>query len=114
MSSVSANLPVVVSPPLMSPQLSAGRGTPRAMAMEFESLLIGDLLKTMRTSSLSEEGGLFPGDQSDTYGGIFDMYFGKFLAEHGGLGLADTLEKSLAKPVDSSSAINPAAREGTV
>jgi flagellar protein FlgJ len=63
------------------------------MATEFESLVIGQLLKTMRTSS--EDGGMFPGDKSDTYGGMFDMYFGKFLAENGGLGLAEFVEKGM-------------------
>lgn len=61
------------------------------VAGEFESLILGQLLKTMR--STSEDGGMFPGDNSDTYGGMFDMYFGRFLADHGGLGLASVVNK---------------------
>ena len=60
---------------------------------EFESLIVADLLKTMR--SASEDGGMFAGDKSDTYGGMFDMYFGRFIAENGGLGMKDLLEKAL-------------------
>lgn len=75
----------------LKPPVSAAGG--EDMAMEFESLIIGQLLKTMRSSS--EDGGMFPGDKSDTYGGMFDMYFGKFLAENGGLGLADFVNKGI-------------------
>lgn len=60
---------------------------------EFESVIVSELLKSMR--STSEEGGMFPGDKSDTYGGMFDMYFGRFIAENGGLGLKGLLDKGL-------------------
>lgn len=72
------------------------------MATEFESLVIGQLLKTMRGTS--EDGGMFPGDKSDTYGGMFDMYFGKFLAENGGLGLADVLNQGIDKATGAAAA----------
>lgn len=63
------------------------------MVEDFESLVIGQLLKTMRGNP--EDGGLFPGDKSDTYGGMFDTYFGKFLAENGGLGMAEVLNQGI-------------------
>lgn len=63
------------------------------IATDFESLIISQLLKQMRSSA--EDGGMFPGDKSDTYGGMFDMYFGKFLAENGGLGLADFVSEGI-------------------
>lgn len=75
--------------------------TPRAtssaaqQAQEFESVFVSMLLKEMRQSSLSE-GGLFPGDSSDTYGGLFDMTFGKHIAQAGGLGLAGMIENAIA------------------
>ncbi|MEZ6130986.1 MAG: rod-binding protein [Planctomycetaceae bacterium] len=81
---------------LMMPETvssSAQRGKSAEMAQQFESLILSQLLKQMRDTS--EEGGLFPGDRSDTYGGMFDMYFGQFLAEHGGLGLTDFVNQSL-------------------
>lgn len=64
----------------------------KKMAQEFESLMLSQLIKQMRQSSGGE--GLFPGDKSDTYGGMFDMMIGKFLSESGGFGLADQLAGS--------------------
>ncbi len=87
----------MTAPPatLVNVEQTARPGTPvsKELATEFESLVIGQLLKTMRSSS--EEGGMFPGDKSDTYGGMFDMYFGRFLSENGGLGLADFVNQGL-------------------
>lgn len=62
------------------------------MAQDFESLILAQLLKQMRSTS-EEDGGLFPGDSSDTYGGMFDMYFGQFLADKGGLGLTEFISE---------------------
>ena len=86
---------------LMNSSMSLQKGAAQnnETATEFESLVISQLLKQMR--STSEEGGLFPGDKSDTYGGMFDMYFGKFLAENGGLGLADFVNNGLQKSIES-------------
>lgn len=69
-----------------------GRELSHEMAQEFESLMLSQLIKQMRQSSGGE--GLFPGDKSDTYGGMFDMMIGKHLAESGGFGLADQLASS--------------------
>ena len=69
-----------------------GQTLPKKMAQEFEGVMLSQLLKQMRQSSGGE--GLFPGDKSDTYGGMFDMMIGKFLSENGGFGLADQLTKS--------------------
>lgn len=57
---------------------------------EFESVMLSMVLKQMRQSG-SEEG-LFPGDNSDTLGGMFDTYMGEHLAESGGFGLMDSFE----------------------
>ena len=66
----------------------------RDLAVEFESVFVSMLLNQMR-QSLSGEG-LFPGDSSDTLGGLFDMMMGRHISQVGGLGLADSLEKYLA------------------
>ncbi|GEM_PF-1657108 len=56
---------------------------------QFESVMLSMMLKQMRSSA--SEDGLFPGDKSDTLGGMFDTYMGDHLAESGGLGLTDSL-----------------------
>ncbi|WP_417849018.1 rod-binding protein [Thalassoglobus sp.] len=60
---------------------------------EMESLFVSVLLKEMRQAG--GEGGLFPGDNSDTLGGMFDMFLGQHIAESGGIGLAASLENVL-------------------
>ncbi|HWL09051.1 MAG TPA: rod-binding protein [Planctomicrobium sp.] len=67
---------------------------PVEMAKQFESLFVSMLIKEMRQSSGSEEG-MFPGDSSDTYGGIFDMYMGQHIAEGGGIGLSEMIARSV-------------------
>lgn len=62
------------------------------MAQEFESLMLSQLIKQMRQASGGE--GMFPGDKSDTYGGMFDMMIGKHLTESGGFGIANELASS--------------------
>lgn len=64
--------------------------TAEAEAMkQFESVMLSMVLKQMRQTG-SEEG-MFPGDKSDTLGGMFDTYLGEHLAEAGGLGLMESL-----------------------
>ena len=54
------------------------------VAKDFESVFISLMLKTMR-ESMSED--MFPGDGSDTFGGMFDSFMGQHIAENGGIGL---------------------------
>ncbi|WP_437187497.1 rod-binding protein [Planctomicrobium sp. SH668] len=68
--------------------------SPQAVAQQFESLFISMLVKELRQSGQMGEG-MFPGDGSDTYGGLFDMYLGQHLSESGGIGLADSIQKSI-------------------
>lgn len=95
-----------LSPALSSlqtmPNLSASGVSPRPesakqLGRDFESLILSQLVKQLRASV---EGGLFKGEGSDTYGAMFDQYLSEYLADNGGLGLADYLEKSLQKAVD--------------
>lgn len=74
-------------------QAPGAGASPVQAAREFEGLLTSMLLKQMRQTVSGE--GLFPGDASDTYGGMFDMYLGDFIARSGGLGLADQIESTL-------------------
>jgi flagellar protein FlgJ len=99
--------PAAISP-MLSPMTSFGldaggtfapgnRPTVRQAAGEMETMFLSMLLKEMR-QSLGEEGGLFAGDQADVYGGLFDFYMSKHLADAGGLGLASTWAAQLEKP----------------
>lgn len=63
------------------------------VAVQFESLFISLLLKEMRQTQQGD--GLFAGESSDTYGGIFDLYLGEHLAKSGGLGLAGMINAYL-------------------
>lgn len=75
-------------------QPAAGR--PADAARELESTFLTMLLKEMRqTLSDDEDGGLFPGDTGDVYGGLFDLYVGQHLAASGGVGLAAALDRQL-------------------
>ena len=60
---------------------------------DFEGLFLSMMIKELRQTSSGD--GLFAGDASDTYGGMFDMFLGNELAEGKGLGL-DSLFRSSA------------------
>jgi Rod binding domain-containing protein len=60
------------------------------VAREFESIFVSMLLKQMR-GTLTE--GMFAGDASDIYGGIFDEHMGRALADSGFLDLAGHLNQ---------------------
>ena len=63
---------------------------------DFEALFFSMMLKVMRESISSEsDSGLFAGEGSDTYGGMFDTFIGKHMATTGQLGLADMVVQSL-------------------
>lgn len=53
-------------------------------AEEFEAVFVSLMLKSMR-QSMSKE--MFQGDDSDTFGGLFDSFMGQHIAEQGGIGL---------------------------
>ena len=61
---------------------------PRKVAQEFESVFISMMLKSMR-ESMSKE--MFAGDNSDTFGGMFDSIMGQHIAQQGGLGMAEMI-----------------------
>ncbi len=49
------------------------------------------MLKSMR-QSMSED--MFAGDKSDTFGGLFDSFMGKHIAEGGGIGMAKMIQST--------------------
>ena len=65
-----------------------------AVGVEFESVFLSMMIKELRQTSSGD--GLFPGDASDTYGGMFDMMLGNQLAAGKGLGLESVFRSSSA------------------
>lgn len=62
-------------------------------ARGFESIFLNILLKEMRQTL--GPGGLFSGDGSDIYGGMFDQFMSQHLAQGKGMGLAQALIRQL-------------------
>ncbi len=75
--------------------VNGSRPTLATAAKEMETMFLSMLLKQMRESNESEDGGMFPGDTGDVYGGLFDFYMSKHLAESGGIGLGSALANQL-------------------
>lgn len=63
----------------------------RELSIKFESIFTSLLLKELRKSI--GEGGLFGGDNSDVFGGIFDMYLGEHIAKSSSLGIGKMVSK---------------------
>jgi Rod binding domain-containing protein len=94
----------VMSPPsgqLAEPELESlsarvKHGDPRAipaLARQFESVFMAQMVKEMRQTL--EPDTLFGNDPGDVYGGMFDLFMGKHLAQAGGIGLAKVLERHM-------------------
>ena len=66
------------------------------VSRQFESLLMHMMLKSMRQANLGE--GLLDNDQSLFYRDMFDHQLALHLAESGGLGLAEMIERQLGGP----------------
>jgi len=69
-------------------------GSHKAVAAEFEALFVSLMLKKMRQTVGGD--GLFGGESSDVYGGLFDLYLGQHIAQAGGLGIERMVETYLA------------------
>ncbi len=61
---------------------------------KFEGLFMSMMIKQLRETNSGE--GLFPGDASDTYGGMFDMFLGDHLASAGNMGIEQLFRSSAA------------------
>jgi Rod binding domain-containing protein len=62
---------------------------------EFEGVFMSMMIKQLRETNNGE--GFFPGDHSDTYGGMFDMFMGQHLARGSQTGLESLFESATAK-----------------
>ena len=65
------------------------------VAVQFESLFMQMMLKSMREATATLEGGLFGSDQMDMYQQMFDQQVSLDMSREGSLGLADILVKQL-------------------
>ncbi len=66
------------------------------VAVDFESVFMSLMLKSMRETSGQD--GLFPGDSSDTFGGLFDLYMGRHLSQAQPLGIGDLIQSQVIDP----------------
>lgn len=67
--------------------------TLRAVAQQFEALLIGMMMKSMREAKLAD--GALDSDQSRMYTDLLDQQLSLTLSQGRGLGIADMLVRSL-------------------
>jgi Rod binding domain-containing protein len=107
-STAAAPVMSAVDPDLKSLAWSVHHGDPKAipaLARQFESIFLSQLLKEMRQTSEDGEG-LFGKDPGDVQGGLFDQMMGKHLAEAGGIGLASMLTRQL-QPTSPATTVTP-------
>jgi len=78
---------------LKARSVSDRAGSTGEVARQFESLLIHQMVKSMRQASLGE--GILDSDQSVFYRDMFDQQLSLHLAENGGIGLAAAIERQL-------------------
>ena len=96
--SVGVSLPLPSAPDLelkLSQLKEASEKQAEQVGMEFESVFVSLMLKEMRNTLDSGEGGLFGSEQSDTFGGMFDQFMGQHLAEASPFGIADAIKSYL-------------------
>jgi flagellar protein FlgJ len=82
--------PVEFKSKLESLKQNAANVQTEKMASDFESVFVSLMLKEMR-NTLDGENGLFGGEGSDTFGGMFDLFMGQHLSESSPLGIADAI-----------------------
>ncbi len=96
----------MAEPDLQSLSARARAGDPDAVpavARQFESVFLSQILKEMRQSVGEGEGsGMFGKDPGDALGGIFDMMMGRYLAGAGGIGLAGVITRQLTRAMPNS------------
>lgn len=86
------------------------KGAAKEAASQFEALLMGTMLKTMRQTKFDDE----QDSDMDTYRGMLDQQMVQSLSRAGGMGIANLVYKQIAKqsgfdPGQDASALRPAA-----
>ena len=97
---------VIVDPAQVAARLVARADSPpvvtaearraREAARDFEALLLGQMLRSIRASG-AVAGGLFTGKGQRVYQEMIDDEMGRALARAGGLGLADLIARDLLR-----------------
>lgn len=82
-------------PTLSGPESAPAMTRDKDPASQFEAVMLSILVSNMRKSSFGE--GLFPGDKSDTLGGLFDMMVAGQISDSGGIGIQDLVNNWLAE-----------------
>lgn len=67
---------------------------------EFEAVFLSLMLKEMRNTLDTENGGLFAGEGSDTLGGMFDMFMSQHMAKSQPLGIGDAIRGYMSNQPD--------------
>ncbi len=102
-----------LTPPLsVTPQVDADsilKGRQEEAFQQLEAVFVSMLIKELRTAGLEE--GLFAGDSSDTFGGMFDSFMGDELARVGGIGLQSLLRDPVIPAAEDTSDTHRLARE---
>lgn len=75
----------------------------RETAQQFEALFVQMMIKQMR-EAMPTDGGLFGGEGMKLYESMHDQQLSLAMAQRGGLGLADTIERQLLPPGQPTSA----------
>ena len=83
------------STPAAVPVSAAAREKVKQLAQEFESLLMGQMLKEMRKSMLSEDENQEPGFGAANMTEMMDTALGAALTKAGGFGLADVMLRGI-------------------
>ncbi len=82
-------------------QADSAKAAPE-VARQAEALFLGELLKTMRSSSLGQ--GLLDGPQSEMYRDLLHRQIAVQMSEHGGLGFANSIARAMGGTAASSAA----------
>ena len=106
MNPISSGLSPLIADPIAGGAIDAQSNPDRieAVGVEFESVFLSMMIKEMRNSL---EGGFFGEETSDTYGGMFDLFIGKHLAESKPLGISNLLMQQYSKSTQGPLAAGP-------
>ena len=91
-----SNNPALAAPDAVkTDKAAASKNSVLKVIEEFEGVFMSMMIKQLRETNNGD--GFFPGDHSDTYGGMFDMFMGQHLARGSQTGLESLFESTSAK-----------------
>ena len=105
-------LPAITPPLSLTPGMDANsilEGREEEAHRQLEAVFLSMLIKELRTAGLQD--GLFPGDSTDTFAGMFDQFMSDELANSGGIGLQQLFQKPVTPAVPDASDTHRQAKE---